>query len=266
MRRALGAALLLSACSAETAAPEVWLVDSITLEGQPKKGHGIGFDLDGVDSPEGDPASCGHGDLLGLDLRTGVDNQFSALLPAMELVAGEAVHALVQEAIDSGSLLITLRLDPRDDELLLARAEGPALNGADGGLIAGQTVALDPSLPSSSTTARLSGARVRAEDLTIALPMTILGYDLPFTLHHGAIEMDRDSDRAEGVLGGLVSIEEMQPTLDFVNSNGDPQIAEPVRLALDANADVDLDEDGDCDHLSLAARFTAVPAWIYEEP
>lgn len=245
---------------------EVWLVDTIRLEGQPKAGHGIGFNLDGVDSPEGDPASCGHGDLLGLDLTPGVDNQFSALLPAMELVAGEAVHALLQDAINSGELLVTIELDADAGSLVMRRAVGPALNGADGGLVSGQTLAIDPALPTSEGSARVRGQRVYAEGVTMDLPLSALGYDLPFTLHQGAVSFTRDAERAEGVLGGLVSVEQMQPTLDFINTNGDPQIAEPIRLALDTNADVDVDADGSCDHLSMAARFSAVPAWLYEDP
>ena len=265
MWRWLPGLLSLVAC-ASPASSEVWLIDSIQLEGQPKPGRGIGFDLDGVSSPEGDPASCGHGDLLGLDMTEGVDNQFSELLPAMELVAGEAVHALLQEAIDSGVLLVTLEVDPANGSLVLRRAEGPALNGADGRLVSGQTLAIDPDLPDSEATARMQGRWVHAEGVTMELPLSALGYELPLTLYGGALSFQRDEDSAAGILGGLVSVEDMQPTLDFINSNGDPQIAEPIRLALDANADVDMDEDGSCDHLSMAARFTAVPAWLYEGP
>ena len=49
---------------------------SFTNEGV---GVAPGFDLDGLDSPEGDVASCGHGDLQDPDGRTGVDNQLAKI-------------------------------------------------------------------------------------------------------------------------------------------------------------------------------------------
>lgn len=271
MHRALPLLVGLCACSAQGEQPEVWLIDSITLQPRPKPTFAYGFDLDGVVSPEDDPDSCGHGDVNGMDGTPGVDNQFSALLPAMELVAGEAVHALVQEAIDSGVLLVTLTIDSPGSEvtgLAVARAEGPGLTGADGRLIGGQTLQTDDDLPGSRVDdATYDGESLQARGITMDLPLSILGYELPLTLYDGAVSMEwEDESRVSGQLGGLISVDQMQPSLDYINTNGDPQIAEPVRVALDSNADVQEDgTGGDCEFLSISVAYTAVPAWIYQE-
>lgn len=260
--------VLLAAC-ATPGEGQLWLIDTLTLEGQPKPGMASGFDLDGVVSPEGDPQSCGHGDLLGIDGTQGVDNAFSALLPAMELVAGEAVHSLVQAAIDEGNLLVTLNVSAPQGEsvaLEVARALGPALRGADGRLVAGQTLTYAHDLPSSSVDdAQVHGRRTLAKGLELDLPLAVLGYELEFTLEQAYVEMIVDHDEAHGRLSGFLSLDQLEPTLDFINSNGDPQIAEPIRAALEANADLDRDGNGDCRYLSMNVEYTAVPAWFYTE-
>ncbi|MCO4744857.1 MAG: hypothetical protein KC912_08710 [Proteobacteria bacterium] len=267
MRRALWLLPVLGACSAPQDA-QLWLIDSLSLTSQPKPGFVSGFNLDGVVSPEDDAASCGHGDLIGLDGTPGVDNAFSTLMPAMEVVAGDAVAGLVQAAIDDGDLLVTIEVDAGEDAntMEVGRAVGPALVGADGRLVAGQTLDVDTELPSSSTEEiSFAGPLTRGHGLELDLPLSVLGYALDFTLHDAIVEIDVEEGHAEGRLAGLISLDQMDPTLDFVNSNGDPQIAEPVRSALEANADVDLDDDGDCRYISFTVHYTAIPAWLFTE-
>ena len=262
-------AMLLAGCSAN---PErhTWLVDSLSMQGERKPGLAIGFNLDGQVSEEGDEASCGHGDYRTTGGRAGVDNQLTAMLPTIEAIGGDAVHELLQRTIDDANLLVLFDVlqhpEPSMSTLRVARGMAPALSGADGRLVSGQTLSVNPNLPESDATEVFAAdSYLRARGMSLDLPISVLGYDIAFTLLDARLELWLDEHGGSGVLGGYASLDQVQETLDAVAAGGDPGIAEAVEVALEAHADLVSAGSSGCDGISMALALTVVPAWIDEE-
>ena len=74
-----------------------------------------GFDLDNVDSSDGDEDTCGHGDFEDPSGESGVDNQLAAVWSAVEPLIGYASTSLIQGAINEGRLLHMIEINGVDD-------------------------------------------------------------------------------------------------------------------------------------------------------
>lgn len=255
-------------------APQVLVLRTLSFSLADEAGLSDGFDLDGVTTVENGPDGCGIADYTGPDGTPGIDNAFSRLVPALNSTEAKlsVIEGLVQSAIDSGELLITLELGSldsweRDDCVAgeVGQALGTPMLGTDGRILDGQTFDRDTELG----TVPLSAATVHdgvleGSGLSIDLPVQILNANLLFPLREGRIRLEPSGDDGyRGLLAGKVSAAYVLSVAQ--TENVDPTVAELLGVVLTANSDFD-DEDGTyCGAISVTLAFEAVGAWYYEE-
>ena len=273
---------LTSACQASQEAAPIGLECSTGGDSQllllsqiwfPREVDGIspGFNLDSDVTAAGGPGGCGVSDMTSPDGEPGIDNAFARLRPALDLTEASALELIIQEAINSGGLLATVQLDglhhPTDDacvDLRVQGAVGEPLVGADGIPLPGQT--FDPDLstnPSVLTDLNMLDGQIEGGPVDMSLPFFFLDADVVFQITDGRIRMTQDAEgNWTGVLGGGLPTQALS---DLAHNTG---IGEEVEQLLDSLlglvADLNPDENGECQDISVTLEFEAVPAFWYE--
>lgn len=232
-----------------------------------------GFDLDGVVSDGTAPADCGVSDLTGPNGEAGIDNAWSNLLPALELTEAAAIEGLIQDAINSGEVLMAVELsalgDQADDDcvdLRVLRANGQPFLGTDDRILPGQTFDPDPTrTPVVIKAAAVHDGVLRASHFDLLLPLSVFGKSFEFTLEDATIEVHLDEGGgAHGVVAGGLSVAyalEVASTDDV-----DTALVDVMGQLLGLNADLGYDPaTGECSHVSLAFEWTAVSSFWFEE-
>lgn len=230
-----------------------------------------GFDLDGEVSDGAGSGGCGVEDYVDPQGVEGIDNVFGSLLPALEVTEFAAVEGLVQDAINSGELLLLLELedvdDPTDDACVgfeLSRGMGAPMVGTDGVLLSGQTVQRDPAGPSSRVDdAAIADGVMVARPMTIELPLQVFDFELLFVLEQGATRVELQEDGSfTGYVGGGLDIDEV---LKVASTDGvNDELLTTLEALLGTVADLDPDGDGECQQISVTMEFQAVPAYIFD--
>ena len=95
-------------CSAAEGGETITAVVNTLTYARQVDGIANGFNLDGVISDTSDETGCFKPDLVGPDGTQGVDNAFSALIPALESTEAVALETLIQTSINSGELLLMM--------------------------------------------------------------------------------------------------------------------------------------------------------------
>lgn len=232
-----------------------------------------GFDLDETDSAPGDPAGCGHGDRDGPEGQTGIDSAFATLVPVLEGLGAGAVEGLIQQAIDSGELLLLIEMTHLDDwesdvcaDVALHRAQGTPIIGTDGTILIDQTFGLSPEVPSTfATGGAVEDGAFEIRNIEITLPVQILDVFLTFTMPTGAIHLDLASDgTVSGFLAGGVPVAQITTQIGGIPDIGD--LSSVIPPLIEAAADLYPDPTGACTALSLGFDIAGKPAFIYREP
>jgi len=251
-------------------ATEVFVLRTVSF---PREVDGVtpGFDLDGEVTAPGSTTGCGVGDQIAPDGTEGVDNAFARLRPALDATEASALDDIVQEAIHSGGLLAMIQLDDVDDpyddacvDMRVTSALGTPMVGHDGLMLASQTFEQDPDAPVSVVEgAELVGGSLRDGPVDVDLPFEFLDANLTFHLRDGQILFERGEDGVHtGVIGGGVAIADLSA---LAHETG---IDDTVEVLLDSmlsfNADLNPDENGVCQDISVSLTFEAVPAFFYE--
>lgn len=237
-----------------------------------EQGAAWGFDLDGHVSAAGDDEGCGHADLVDPDGLPGVDSAFSGIVPTLEASEAGAVEGLVQDSIENGQLLLLVELsgvdDPENDDCVdvrVVRGAGTPLVGTDGTLLDGQTFAAAPGAqPEEVACVPLVDGSVRAGPFAIDLDLQVLDVELTFGLAEAYVRLDLapDGRTAWGYFGGGV------PTSDIlvIVDEGDLQdIAPLVRSLVGAAADMEPNDAGTCDALSIVFEFGGIEGFVLAE-
>ena len=226
-----------------------------------------GFDLDGQD---GDSSNCGMGDWTAPDGRTGIDNAFARLMPALETTEAAALEEILQEAINNGLVMLTYELssydDPVDDacvDVSVGAASGIPVIGGDGVILSGQTYDRTDQ-ESWVLDQEIVDGRLEAHGFDLAVPVQVLDADIVLDIDRGALRVDLNEDgSATGLVGGAVPIDLI---LDVIyEENVNDEVAEAVDTLLHLAADMDVDGDGECRDISLALDFTATSAFYFED-
>jgi hypothetical protein len=231
-----------------------------------------GFDVDHHVSEAGDDEGCGHADLVDADGLPGIDSAFSGIVPALEASEAGAVESLVQDSIENGELLLLVELsgvdDPLNDDCVdvrVVRGAGTPLIGTDGTLLDGQTFAAAPGTrPATLTCVPLVNGSVRAGPFELPLDLQVLDVALTFGLRDTWLRLDLSEDGriGWGYFGGAV------PTSDIlvIVDEGDlADIAPLVRGLVNAAADLEPNDEGTCDALSIVFEFGAIEAFVHED-
>jgi len=256
-------------CSVEDGGKQVWVVNSLTFQ-RVEGDVSDGFDLDGLQSSTGGADGCGIGDFTAPDGRTGIDNAFGRLLPALEATEFAAAEPLIDSLIHNGELMILAEVagvdDPVDDgcvTLALRKAVGAPLLGTDGEFLWGQTLELDPAFEDVEfPEVPLVGGSVSGRPLTFVLPLQILDASIAFPLRDGAFRVDlRDDGSISGIVAGGIDVAEI---VEIAEGEGiAEELKQLLRTALFAAADLEPGADGACTAVSITLAFEAVPVFVF---
>ena len=229
-----------------------------------------GFDLDGRVSGDSDPEGCFHPDYTSPppDDEPGVDNQLGPIVASLgslfDIEGGYRMH------IGEGSYFFLLRVSDVDDrfedptvvvELFEGRTAAggaPALD-ASGGLEPGQAFVVGGLVASSPGEIRAGRVRARMPDTELWLP--IRGGITPWRFSRGQMRFDiGEAGLEHAVMGGVLDVEESVAVI--VGSAPDEIPESLARSVLEGQADLSPDARGDCQEISMALVFEAIPAVI----
>jgi hypothetical protein len=259
---------------------EILVVNRVMRFSREADGVSEGFDLDAVTTAAGDPTGCGIADFVGPDGTPGVDNAFARMIPALEATEAQAVEELVQATINSGELLLMVRLTGVDDlqnddcvTVEVLHAEGQTFLGNDGYLLPNQTFTLESEIPITRVTgATIVDGTVRAEGLGIRVPIQIFDVALDLQLLDGVFQLTPTASAVDtgvtlpegsyaGLMAGGVETAAIQGIAD--SPNVDSALSGLVAALLAANADLE-PVNGVCSQLSMTFRTEAVRAFLLE--
>jgi hypothetical protein len=206
------------------------------------------------------------------DGNTGIDNQFARIIPGLIAVGGEAIEGLVQQAINSGQLLLVAELqyvdDLQNDECVrfdLVRGIGPPNVGTHGLLESGQTFERDPEVPSSLVeNAIIEDGWLTAGPIDFDLPIQIFDVHVTIPARDATFKIKVDEgDQPRGYMSGRVSAREIREIAEGIDGGGG--VADLIVTVVESNADLSPDEDGVCQDLSVTLEFDGTPAFLFED-
>jgi len=230
-----------------------------------------GLNVDNHVSDENDEEGCYKEDLVDPLGNKGVDNALSALLPALDMTEAAAVEGLMIDSINNGELLLMLKLTGIDSEmqgeslqddcttLEFLHGEGSPLVGTDGAIIDGQSFSRDP-YPSVFQSTAIDDGAFLATGMELHLEMQVLDKYLIFDMDNGGIYGQMQADGTlTGYFGGGLDLE----TLYGIAGFDEVQITDLLNNLLSTAADLAPDENGECQQMSVAFEYTAIPAHIF---
>lgn len=263
---------LFVACTPEVV-PQYGVATELLISRVDDAGVSSGFDLDGINSLDGDGTGCNIADYVNELGETGVDNAVARLVPILEQTEAIAAEDLIHQAINSGELLILFEMKHytgeglNDDDVMLSvmRAYGTPIVGPHGDLVASQTFDIDPSVTVTGQDGlTLTDGLVTASDLTLEIPLEIFDAKLTAILENASARVIWNEDGSfTGYMGGSLdywSIIDMA-----MNSNVDQALAESLPLLFGANADLMPDAGGQCTRISFTFTFKGVSAYVFED-
>jgi hypothetical protein len=261
----------LGTCDAETGGRQLWVVNSLTFA-RVADGVSDGFDLDGQTSEIGGSTGCGKGDFTAPSGAVGVDNAFGSLLPALEATEFSAAEPLIDSLIHSGELMILAEVAGMDDRvddacvgIALRRAVGEPLVGTDGEMLWGQTLELDTRFDDVEIdAAAIEDGSVSGAPVAFVLPMAIIDAQIEFPITNGAVRMDLHEDGSiSGIVAGGLNVEAVLE--EALDTGIAADLKALLSTALYAAADLDPDETGACQAVSVSLAYTAVPVYVFDE-
>ena len=234
------------------------------------EGHIEGYNLDGLTTTGEEEEACGIADKRNRDGEEGIDNQFGVMWKLLEPLVGDAVRALLQNAINDGRLLMMVELTEVDDlynddqiGLNFFRGRLKPIISTQGLIVPDQTFYVDYDSPSRRfEEVQIIDGLVEAAPVEFVIPIEIFDANFDFFVREGRMRLQIHEDGSfSGVLGGVVNVQE---TLDqFLNTNARSE-AELVQPIFQRNADLGY-VDGRCSKLSMAIGFSGVTAFVVRE-
>ncbi len=251
-------------------AREISVIQVLNFAAEDPPGVAFGLNLDGLETAEGDPTGCGQGDFTGQQGTAGVDNAFARVLPPLEASMGSNVNQVVREAVATGEVLLLLVVDGIDDPLNdehvsvgIYRADGKPALGTDGRVLAGQTfdLALDQPFTRTEHGSIVDGV-VSAGPLKIVLSLDFFDTHVDLTMDLAHVEYRLEPDGTfHGVLGAVSHKDKLIKMVGDLDADFIPA----AELLLGEFADLDTDEDGTCDALSMGVEILGARAHIYPD-
>ena len=193
------------------------------------------------------------------------------MLPALDATQFVAVHELIQDSIRSGELLLLLELSKvdnlHDDECVdfgLWRGEGTPFIGTDGEILDAQSFARsDITEPALVNQTRIQNNTIKVDNLNYTLELQVLDEYVSFNLQKGSLYAQwTPNGEVSGYFGGAVSLDDFTP-LTSLNDIG--SVGTLLDGLLASAADMDLDDDGTCDAITIMFEFEGVQAFFYQD-
>lgn len=229
-----------------------------------------GLDIDGRTSTNADPEGCFKPDLRDEEGNEGIDNQFALIVPALLAFAGEGLTSAIQRTINEGAVLLMIGTDRRDDpdsdeclEVELFRAKGRPVIGGKGLIEPGQTFDRDTDKPSNFVPdAELRNGWIHAGPVSVGVPMSVAQFELFLTIEDATLIFTTESDgSARGIIAGALVMDELLAIVDQIDDG--TELISGIRRVLADNADLEPDENGNCQKMSIAIEFDAAPAFLF---
>ena len=250
---------------------ESWVVTKLDFARRDETtGRALGFDIDDHVTSSGDREGCGLEDLEDPDGNPGIDSAFSGLLPTLEATQAVAVSGLIEDSIKSGELLVMAELggvdsleDDRCVDFGLWRAEGVPMIGTDGELLDAQTFERSDQVePGLVQGVEIVDGSFVAAPFSYDLPVQVL--DVFVTFHTQDVHLYqelREDGTVWGYFGGAVPLTDF----DVITELGDiGDVGELLEGLLPYAADTDLDDDGECDAITITFEYEGTEAWFYD--
>lgn len=230
-----------------------------------------GFNLDGLDTEDGDEDSCRQGDFIDPEGRTGIDNQFADLWSIIAPLVGEATEALIQGAVNEGRIILVIELSEVDD---LQNDENVTLHifrgrlqpdiGNEGLIAPDQTVYVDREFPIEVVSdASIVDGEVFARPDSIHLPVDILDSAFVIEMNQAQVRFKIDeSGQFSGYFGGVVNLKSVFDELLATNAGEEAALVQPIFYTY---ADMEKGPSG-CTHASAAFGFQGTSAFAVRYP
>lgn len=254
----------------DVAEPNVVLARALSFASQ-TDGVSEGFDLDGAVTASGDATGCGIPDFASPDGRPGIDNAFASLLPIITATGGQALPDLVQNAVQSGELLLLFAVSPPDADgcipIEIARGGSAPMIGTNGLILPGQTFEVDRAQPSAQVLCakRQEDGSVQGSGLTLRLPLHVFDETIDFSVTEGSVSLvENDDGTWHGVVSGGVSVAELSANVQGFDAVPSALIG-AIEAALVQVADLKPDPLGSCQFMSATIVFEGVPAFLFPE-
>jgi hypothetical protein len=235
------------------------------------EGVAWGLNVDDHVSDDNDEEGCFKEDLVDPLGNKGIDNALSALLPALDMTEAAAVEGLMLDSINNGELLLMLQITGIESEtqteslqddcvtLEFLHGEGTPLVGTDGAIIDGQSFSRDP-YPSVFQSMAIEDGAFLAKGMELHLEMQVLDKYLIFDMNNGGIYGQIQEDGTlKGYFGGGVALNTLYEIAGF----DEVQITDLLNNLLSTAADLAPDENGECQQMSVAFEYTAIPAHLF---
>ena len=245
------------------------VVSAMDFARRDDQGRAWGFDLDGHTTSGGDSDGCGIADVTRPDGVEGIDNALSGILPTLEATQAVAVSGLIEDSIRSGELLVMAELTRVDHPLQdscvdfgLWRARGVPMVGTDGEILDHQTFDRDPDIePGLDASIPLAAGVFQPQGFEVVLPVQILDVFLTFHMQQAQVygELDEDGYML-GYFGGAVPLTDFDVLTELSDIG---EVAGLLEGLLPLAADIDLDQDGTCDAMSIVFEVEGTPAYFY---
>ncbi len=257
------------ACGA--ANEHVFVLTTLTFGRENPAGVTNGLDLDGINSDADDASGCYKPDMMDPDGNTGVDNQFARVVPGLIAVGGEAIEGLVQQFINAGELLLLGKMSYVDsfdtDDCVgfeLIRGDGPPNIGTHGLIESGQTFDRNPIVaPSLVEGATIVDGWLTAGPIDFDLPVQIFDISIILPARDATFRVRFDENGpVDGYMSGRVSAAEIRKIADDIEGGGN--VADLVVSVVEGNADLNPDEDGVCQDISVTLEFTVTSAFLFD--
>ena len=235
-------------------------------------GISLGHDIDQRVSDNSDAQGCRQTDLTSPDGQEGIDNQFAKILPLVEAVGGEAIEGLAQGIINQGRLLMMFQLTALDDPNLQEDdcvhfesfyGLGTPHIGTAGFITSGQTFDRDPQRPQTyNDNLTINDGKLEVTNLELELPLEVFDQSYLFELDRVSIsgQFTRDGE-FHGFISGAIDVEAVAQRVEEIDGGG--MVAEVIPRFLRQQADLDPDEDGICQSLSITLTFKAKKAYLF---
>jgi hypothetical protein len=251
-----------------TGTEQSMVISRLVLLRQSAPGVSRGFDLDGRVSGADDSLSCRRRDLTSPEGVTGIDNQFSLLVPALDTATAGALDAAIQAAINNGQLMVAVSIEGVDDRrndpcvnLVFRRVRGMPFVGSDSRIDPGQTFETMREEPISRVAARMRDGVIEAGPFALGLPVSVLDANFVIPLQNARARIEwHDDDTFEGLIGGGIPAAQMIATTETLTIGAD--LMGLVRRLILSITDLDPDSEGNCRSFSAAVSFDGRAAFV----
>ncbi len=279
--------LLLSACTEEELTTDETVATDQVVDETPSIGHtavvtslgfgrqddagmSLGIDLDGHVSSLRDADGCYTADLIDPEGRTGIDNNFSQLMPALDAFGGGTIEDLIVGAINDGSLLLMIEVNGIDDYIddeavvvTVTRAIGDTFVGNDGYLEEGQTFDRDPDRgPYPSKATELVDGWVTAGPFQLDVPVQFFQHQILLDLRDAFLRFEvREDGTFSGFIAAGIPVEQITAISEI---DGTDRLGEIIETVVPEFADL-MGPEGECDTISATILFDSRLAFFYED-